>query len=254
MRIKGLIFDINGTVTDINTNEGHDEIYRVLSNLLLYQGISLTAADLKELYFRIMKAQREERGELHPEFDAAAVFREIVRLHSTAFTQRLPAGKLEQLPLLLAETFRAASLFRLKRYRGVSDTLRQLRQEYHLAAVSDGQSAWAAAELNAVGLLDCFSPFIISGDLGYRKPDQRLFAQVLEAMAMRPEEVLFIGNDMYRDVFGAQQLGIRTVFFKSNQGQQECEGVKPDYIICNFPELLNTVRFFAEKTAGVSSG
>jgi len=56
-----------------------------------------------------------------------------------------------------------------------------------------------------------------------------------------------VGNDMYRDVYGAQRLGMKTVFFKSNQGTQEKEGVKPDYIIYNFPELLNAIRFFEER-------
>ena len=39
MVIKGIIFDINGTLSDIHTNEWHDEVYRVLSNLFSYQGI-----------------------------------------------------------------------------------------------------------------------------------------------------------------------------------------------------------------------
>ncbi|MBE3088492.1 MAG: hypothetical protein IMZ71_05210 [Chloroflexi bacterium] len=40
---------------------------------------------------------------------------------------------------------------------------------------------------------------------------------------------------------------MKTVFFKSNQGMQEKEGVKPDYIIYNFPELLNAIRFFEDQ-------
>ena len=34
MTVKGILFDINGTLLDIHTNEWHDEVYRVLSNLL----------------------------------------------------------------------------------------------------------------------------------------------------------------------------------------------------------------------------
>jgi putative hydrolase of the HAD superfamily len=58
---------------------------------------------------------------------------------------------------------------------------------------------------------------------------------------------VFVGNDMYRDVYGAQRIGMKTIFFKSNQGTQEKEGVKPDYIIYNFRELLNALRFFEER-------
>lgn len=103
---------------------------------------------------------------------------------------------------------------------------------------------YALPELNAVGLSGIFSPIVVSGSFGYRKPDERLFSTVLAGMKMQASAVLFVGNDMYRDVFGAQKPGMKTVFFKSNQGTQEKAGVKPDYVIYNFPELLNAVRFF----------
>jgi putative hydrolase of the HAD superfamily len=244
MIVKGIIFDINGTLTDIRTNEWHDDVYRVLSNILSYQGILLDPNVVKELYFQTMKEQRAAYGERYPEFDAVSIFREIITQHATDFSRGLPVEKLEQLPKLLAETHRATSRFRLQLYPGVMDTIWQLRSKYHLAIISDGQTAYAIPELNAVGLSGFFDPIIISGHFGYRKPDERLFTAALTSMKMQPSEVLYVGNDMYRDVYGAQRLGMKTVFFKSNQGTQEKEGVKPDYIIYNFPELLNAVRFF----------
>jgi putative hydrolase of the HAD superfamily len=101
-------------------------------------------------------------------------------------------------------------------------------------------------ELNAVGLSGYFDPILVSGDLGYRKPDRRLFQRAATAMKIEPSELVFVGNDMYHDVYGAQRLGIRTVFFKSNQASPDKDGVKPDYIIYNFPELLNAIRFFED--------
>lgn len=247
MQVKGIIFDINGTLTDIYTNERHDEIYRVLSNLLSYQGIVLEPHVVKELYFRIMKEQRAAHHGRHPEFDAIGIFRTILTQYATDFTRGMPTRKLEQLPGLLAETYRAASRFRLQPYPGVVDTIRQLHQNYHLAIVSDGQTAYAVPELNAVGLAGYFDPIIISGDVGVRKPHERLFTDALTAMKMKPSEVLFVGNDMYRDVYGAKRVGMTTVFCKSNQGLEEKEGVKPDYIIYQFPELLNAIRFFEDQ-------
>jgi len=247
MVIRGLIFDINGTMTDINTNEWNDNIYRILSNLLSYQGITIGPNDVKDSYFQIMKEQRAAGGERYPEFDAVGIFREIISRHATDFTHRLPPEKLEQLPLFLAETYRAVSRYRLQLYNGVKETIGQLRLKYHLAIISDGQSAYAVPELNAVGLFGSFDPVIISGDFGFRKPDPRLFENALSIMKMMPSEVLFVCNDIYRDVHGAQRLGIKTVFFRSNQGQQEKKDVDPDYIIYNFPELLTAVRFFEER-------
>ncbi|HWF59412.1 MAG TPA: HAD family hydrolase [Nitrospira sp.] len=244
MHVKGIIFDVNGTLTDIHTNEGHDEVYRVLSNLLSYQGIVLEPHVVKDLYFQIMKEQRTAQDGRHPEFDAIGIFHTIITRHATDFTRGLPTQKLEQLPRLLAETYRAASRFRLQPYPGVVDTIRHLHQTYHLAIISDGQTAYAVPELNAVGLAGYFDPIIISGDFGVRKPHERLFTAALTAMQMKPSEVLFVGNDMYRDVYGAKRVGMTTVFCKSNQGLMEKEGINPDYIIDQFPELLTAIRFF----------
>ena len=57
------------------------------------------------------------------------------------------------------------------------------------------------------------------------------------------------GQRQCRDVYGAQRVGMKPIFFKSNQWTQEKEGVKPDDIICNFPELLSPLRFFEESRA-----
>lgn len=246
MIVKGIIFDVNGTLSDIRTEEWNDDVYRVISNVLSYQGIALHAHVIKDNYFRIMKEQRAAHGERHHEFDVVGIFREIVAQHATDFTRALSTEKREQLPRFLAEAHRAASRFRLQLYPGVEETIRQLDSLYHLAVVTDGQSIYAVPELNSVGLLGFFDPIIVSGDYGYRKPDPRLFTAALAAMKLEASEVLFVGNDMYRDVHGAQKLGMKTVFFKSNQGTQEKEGVRPDYVIYAFHELLNAIRFFEE--------
>jgi putative hydrolase of the HAD superfamily len=247
MIIKGIIFDVNGTLMNIKTNEWHDDVYRVISNLLSYQGILLGANAVKESFFQIMNEQRTASKERYPEFDAVDIFREIITRYSTDFTRRLPPEKLEQLPLLFAETHRAASRYRLQLYDGVDNTIKQLITKYHLAIISDAQTAYAVPELNAVGLLGYFNPVIISGNFGYRKPDKRLFEKTLTAMKMEPTDVVFVGNDMYNDVHGAQKLGMKTVFSRSNQGLQKKEGVKPDYIIYSFPELLKALRFLSEQ-------
>lgn len=247
MIVKGIIFDVNGTLIDIHTNEWHDDVYRIISNLLSYQGIFLGPKVVMDQYFHLMKEQRAASGTRHPEFDVVGIFREIVARHSTDQTRELPAEKREQLPRLLAEAHRAAARFRLQCYPGVKDTLRQLHREYRLAVVTDGQSAYAVPELHAVGLSGYFDPIIVSGDYGYRKPDPRLFDAALTGMRMDAAEVLFVGNDMYRDIHGPQKLGMKTIFFKSNQGAQEKDGVKPDYVVDNFPELLDAVRYFEDR-------
>ena len=66
-------------------------------------------------------------------------------------------------------------------------------------------------------------------------------------MQLFPDEVIFIGNDMYRDVYGGHAAGMKTVFFKSNQGDHDFHGAEADYIIYNFRELPRAIEFLTRQ-------
>jgi putative hydrolase of the HAD superfamily len=245
MDIHALLFDINGTLIDIETDEGLEEIYRAIAHFLTYQGISLHRWEVRDLYFEMMQQQRKTSHEAYPEWDAVELWREIIRRTATDYTRSLPAEKLAQLPLFLAELHRGIARKRLRLFPAVKEALDLLRPHYQFAAVSNAQSAYATPELQAVGLLDYFQSVIISGDYGYCKPDIRLFQHALAALQVQPEQALFIGNDLYSDVFGPQQLGIKTIFF-SPRPQNTDREIQPDYIIYNFAQLPTAVNHFAQ--------
>jgi len=249
MDIRALIFDVNGTLIDIETDEHMEQAYRAIAHFLTYQGITMHRWEVHDLYFQIMKEQFETRKEAYPEFDVVAVWREVLRRHASDYTRSLPDGKLQQLPLLIAELHRGISRKRLCLFPQELEVLDRLRERYPLAVVSDAQSAYAIPELRAVGLLEYFDPVIISGDYGYRKPDARLFQRALDGLKISADKVIFIGNDRYRDIFRAQQLGMKTVLFCSDQGTGRSDEAEPDYIIYQFGELLQALEFLGTRCA-----
>ena len=236
--VRAIAFDVNGTLTHIVTDEGLGEIFRAAAHFLTYQGIDLRRHELRDLYLGILKRQQQESAEDHPEFDAVAIWRTIISDYQTEYTRRLPAEKLAQLPLFLAELYRGVSRRRLGLYPHVRRVLDLLHTRFPLAVVTDGQSAYARAELHQVGLLDYFDPIVVSGDLGYRKPDRRLFQAAAAGMQIAPEHVLYVGNDMYRDVYGAREAGMATVMFDSDQGTKEYPGCVPDHTLTDHRQLL----------------
>ena len=238
--IKGLIFDINGTLIDIYTTESDDNIYRMIANLLDYYGVKISPEMLKEEYFSILRRQKNESTEEFPEFDAVRLFAEIIKKYKT--TKHRPIS-----PIIIANAFRAAGRYKLELYEGVLPALKKLTEMYPVAAISDGQKIWALGELESVGLDKFFNTVIVSSDYGFRKPDPRMFSMALEKMNLLPEETIFIGNDMYRDILGGHEIGMKTVFFRSNQGEQKFSGAEPDYIIYNFHQLPEAVAFIAAK-------
>ncbi|WP_243357869.1 HAD family hydrolase [Fundidesulfovibrio terrae] len=242
MKFQGIIFDINGTLIDILTDEGMEEIYRGISHFLTYQGISIRRRELRDEYYRIMDEQRRANTEEYPEFDAVKVWREFLDRRPAA-CRALPRETLRLLPHVLAEMYRGISRIRLDLYPEVRNILDELMLRYKLAALSDAQSAWAVPEMRAVGIDGYFNPIVVSGDYGYRKPDKRIFQMALDGLGLEAQDVLFVGNDMYRDVYGARQMGLKTIFFSSNQGRKASAGAEPDYIIYQFAELRQAIAF-----------
>jgi putative hydrolase of the HAD superfamily len=242
MDIRAVAFDVNGTLVRILADDDEERIFRAAAHFLTYQGIDLHRQELREVYFQIMKEQLRASPERYPEFDAAGIWRTIIANHGTEFTRALPAAKLEQVPLFMAEMSRGISRRQLGLYPYVGDVLDILRQHCPLAIVTDAQSGYARAELHKVGLLGYFDPIVVSGDYGYRKPDGRLFRRALDGMGAAAGNALYVGNDMYRDIYGAREAGLTTVMFDSDQGAKVYRDCAADYTITDFRDLLRILR------------
>jgi putative hydrolase of the HAD superfamily len=245
MAIRALLFDVNGTLIDIETNEALEEIYRVLANFLSYQGIAIGRGELRDLYFQTIRDQLAASREEYPELDIVNVWRDLLTRKGNPASRAVPAERLKQLPYFLAEMHRALSRQRLQLFPEVRTVLEQLRPYYRMAVVTDAMSPYALPELRMVGLGDFFNPVIVSGDLGYRKPDPRLFHKALEGLGERAEETVYIGNDLDNDVLGARQVGMKTVFFCSGPKQVDPYSTPADYVIYHFAELPRAINYLA---------
>lgn len=236
MAIKGILFDLYGTLIDIDTDESMDEIYRGIAHYLTYHGVYLHRGDVRSRYYAIMKQQKETRGEEYPEIDVEAIWNAFLEQEGIRSTEtRTP------LATILAQLYRGISRKRLQLYPGVNRVLDGLRADYRLALVSDAQPCFALPEIQAVGLNGYFDPIIISAPFGYRKPDRRLLEKALDILELTPAEAIYVGNDMFRDIYGASRLGIKTIFVDSNQGAKSYKDTTPDYYAPTFEDVSSAV-------------
>jgi putative hydrolase of the HAD superfamily len=107
---------------------------------------------------------------------------------------------------------RAKDLF-LNPYPGVPKTLVELvRRGLRLGVVTDAPRLKGWQRLAQVGLADFFDVVVAFEDTGARKPDPAPFRAAVEALGLRPHEVLFVGDWPERDIAGAQAVGLRTAF------------------------------------------
>jgi FMN phosphatase YigB (HAD superfamily) len=104
---------------------------------------------------------------------------------------------------------------------GMGVTLRDIKEHgYALGLVADTRSKTAWNVLHQHGLYDLFDAFAISEQVGCEKPDPRIFCSALDALKIAPADyarVVMVGNNLIRDVRGANRLGLISVWFHWNE-------------------------------------
>ena len=123
----------------------------------------------------------------------------------------------------------------------VEDTLRQLVQrKLKLGLLTNGAGTVQQEKIKRFGLSRYFSTILIEGELGFGKPDRRVFETAVTKLDVTPGQTWMVGDDLQRDITGAKQSGIYAVWcdYGSN-GLPEGAKVEPDKIIGNLAELLS---------------
>ena len=102
--------------------------------------------------------------------------------------------------------------------------------QYELVLLSNDVSQWSSYITEYHHLNKYFAEKIVSGDVGCRKPEKRIYELALEKMGKRPEECIFIDNSV-KNLEVASELGIHSVLF--NRDDEEYGG----RIVNTFAEL-----------------
>lgn len=125
-------------------------------------------------------------------------------------------------------------------FADVRPTLEQLRSDYMLGALSNGN-----ADIRRVGLGEYFS-FALNADmLGMAKPEPAVFLAALARAQVQPGHSVHIGDHPHDDVFGAQQVGMRTIWFNP-EGHAWTGEREPDAQVSQIAQLPDVIKRFAE--------
>jgi HAD superfamily hydrolase (TIGR01549 family) len=140
---------------------------------------------------------------------------------------------------------------------GMADALHWLHaRHYRLALVADTRPGTPVNVLQQHGLLDLFEVLSISEEVGVEKPHPGLFLHALQRMHIPEQEypqVLMVGNNLERDILGANRLGLRSVYFHPNERRRSIV-TKPEEAprntVTTSRELLDLVQALSMEIPG----
>ncbi|WP_050675508.1 HAD family hydrolase, partial [Acinetobacter sp. 1578804] len=99
-------------------------------------------------------------------------------------------------------------------FEKVPETIQNLYNKgYKLGLVSNGKSPFQENNFYALGLKEFFSTIIVSEAVGMRKPHRQIFEYACKELGCTPNECIFVGDNHKADIEGANNAGMKTIFF-----------------------------------------
>ncbi|MDK2783211.1 MAG: putative hydrolase of the superfamily [Thermococcaceae archaeon] len=118
-------------------------------------------------------------------------------------------------------------------YDEAVETLKTLKERgYHVGLITDSDSEYLKAHLEALGILELFDSITTSEEAGFYKPHPRIFELALEKANVKGEEAIYVGDNPLKDCVGARQVDMVSVLLDKNGNKKElwkeCEFVISD--------------------------
>lgn len=221
-KIKAISFDLWDTLVIDDSDEPKRKA----------QGLGTKKQERRRVLWEALNAQALiERGQVDLVFDAVdAAFNKVWHDQYVTWTLR------ERLAVLLAglgRTLPAPDSDRVVErlaamevdippdlIPGAADSLAELAERYRLCICSDAvfTPGTELRRLLAVhGVLEHFSGFAFSDEVGRCKPHPSMFETAADALGVRLTQMVHIGDRQHNDIAGAQALDIKAVLFTASR-------------------------------------
>jgi len=192
--IKAIIFDLDNTLLDFMKMKQF--AVKAAITAMNEAGLDLNEDQAYKDIFKLYESKGWENQQVFDDF--------LMQNFGKVSNKILAAGIV---------SYRRAREATLLVYPNVNKTLIELiKMGIQLAVVSDAPSREAWMRLYYLNLHHVFDPVLTYDDSGAHKPSPKPFEMALDILNVNSDEALMIGDWPDRDVVGASQIGMKTIF------------------------------------------
>ncbi|QWG33743.1 HAD family hydrolase [Bacillus mycoides] len=116
--------------------------------------------------------------------------------------------------------------------------LNHIKRHFKVGIITNGSTQRQKAKIMNTSLNEYFDTIIISEEVGFSKPDKLIFELALNKLNVQSEDVLFVGDDLEKDIAGCQNANIKGIWFNPNMIKNNTD-TKPYAEITSFDNLLS---------------
>ena len=107
-----------------------------------------------------------------------------------------------------------------------------------LGMISNGLVTQQRDKLERLGLLERFTPLVISEEVGVTKPHPRIFHEACRRAGKAPADCLYVGDKWATDALAARDAGLKAVWLNRLGEDRPSEGVSVIRTLSELPELV----------------
>jgi len=222
--LKAILFDLDNTLIDFMRFKR--ETARAAARAMVKKGLPDTHS---EIYRKIFEIYDQYGIEYQKTF------------YKVIVSYKLEIGKAEKIQQAAIIAYLKRKFSVLKPYPSVKPILRILKKRSKIGIVTDAPRNKAWQRLVLCGLDDMFDVVVTTDDAGKKKPHSAPFNIALSKLKVKPSDVLFVGDNVDRDMAGAKKLGMKTCLAEYGADRRKVKRVKPDYRIGDFKEIIKII-------------
>ena len=219
MLVKGIIFDMYGTVVDVGAVA--EACKEVAPDPIAFNS-QWRAKQLEYTFLRTLMEKYRHFWKVTEDALEFAVERFTLQITAEQ-RQRLMEAWLIPTP-----------------YPEVATALPRLKEKYLLAVLSNGTPKMLRTGLDRTGLRPHFRWVISAHSVKLYKPSPKVYQLVLKHTRLQKAEILFVSSNSF-DVMGAKSFGFKVCWINRTGALLDTLGPKPDLVVKNFDELIEAL-------------
>lgn len=233
MTLKGIFFDLNGTLLKFDSSsDAWKDWLNTLYDELKRLGLTIDISEFSrnyDLFYEKMEVPKNENLTLY-ESKIKALLRKLnLNINSNEIVKEIANKTVNAWGnhLYIEENTIESLLF--------------LKKSMKMCLISNyDHPPFVYNMADRFGLQEIFDKIYVSGEIGFKKPDPRIFNLALEYFDFKPNEVIYVG-DSIEDYKGATNSGIKPIMIEDHNTLKQLSESNIDIIkqISDLPALLN---------------
>lgn len=239
--VRAVLFDFGHTLVDFaRTEDALRDAYKVIRDRLATWVEDRAPPEVDELVERIAGAVDEMVGRSYlerrlEELDQIALFEEAF----AGLGYALPRELLREVAELDHDSF-SRSLSAPEETLATLDRLRGMGLRLGVVSNLSLFPHLIRADIDALGIGPHLDSMTFSAEVGFRKPDPRIFTTALQAVGADAAHTVFVGDRVNDDVVGARGMGMRAILTRQFRREDPGEG-QPDAVVERIDEIPDII-------------